>query len=205
MEVLAGKDLPSTQYVINKNLQAKYDQQIHDVHILLHFSTVWVGTFHILTDVKNMQNRRMRVLISLLKLRNKTMRIYFLLAIRPEKSRGINYAKCNNTNKINQVKQTLSCFPKFLEKIMLKLVLKHFKKLTKNYDPFCLKNAQLKILNWINLHSFSWHFLRHFFIASSEFRIELQNFLQSSLQEGIPEKMDWKLGLQSWTKYPQTF
>ena len=54
--------------------------------------------------------------------------------------------KHNNTNKINQVRQTL--FPKFLEKIMLKLVQKHFKKLIKNDEPFYFENTQLKILNW---------------------------------------------------------
>ena len=38
-------------------------------------------------------------------------------------------------------------FPKFPEKRMLKLILKHFKNLTKNDEPFYPKNAQLKVLN----------------------------------------------------------
>ena len=49
----------------------------------------------------NMQNKRMRVCRSPLKLQNKRIRIYPLLAIRPQKSRGGNYTKHNRTNKIN--------------------------------------------------------------------------------------------------------
>ena len=46
-------------------------------------------------------NRRMRVCSSLLKLRNKILRVYPSLAVRPKKSRGENYANHNRTNKIN--------------------------------------------------------------------------------------------------------
>ena len=49
----------------------------------------------------NMQNRRMQVRSSLLKLRNEIMRIYLSLAIRPQKSRCEDYDKHNRTNKIN--------------------------------------------------------------------------------------------------------
>ena len=42
MELLTGKNLPSTLYMINNNLQGKDDQQIYGMHILLHFSSIWV-------------------------------------------------------------------------------------------------------------------------------------------------------------------
>ena len=36
IELFTGKNLPSTWYIINNNLQAKDDQQIYDMQILLH-------------------------------------------------------------------------------------------------------------------------------------------------------------------------
>ena len=42
IELLTGKNLTSTWYIIDNNLQAKHDQQIYGMQILLHFSTIWV-------------------------------------------------------------------------------------------------------------------------------------------------------------------
>ena len=43
IELLTDKNLPSTYYAINSNSQAKYDQQIYGMHILLHFSIILVS------------------------------------------------------------------------------------------------------------------------------------------------------------------
>ena len=42
VKVSTDKNLPILQYVINNNLQSKYDQHIYGMHIQLHFSTIWV-------------------------------------------------------------------------------------------------------------------------------------------------------------------
>ena len=51
--------------------------------------------------IHNIRKRRMRVSRSLLKWQNKVMRIYLLLVLRPQKSRGGIYAKHKRVNKIN--------------------------------------------------------------------------------------------------------
>ena len=57
---------------------------------------------------------------------------------------------------------------------MLQLVLKHLKTLTKNDEPFYLKNAQLKDFKFgVILHSFISHFYSAFFSSAFLYSLKL--------------------------------
>ena len=101
---LDSKNYSSTFYSVTLSKEIKFSRKYGEQR-----NAYWSPKNH------NMRNRRNRVCSSLLKLRNEIIRIYFSLAIRPQKCRRGGYAKHNRTNKINEVRQTC-CLLNFLRK-----------------------------------------------------------------------------------------